>query len=639
MKDVSGSRRALFFTVDALVAALIMLGGLMLLTSSYVSEQPRSLINTMADDMINVLGEMQVHEANSTFMQQLIANGSISDLNNTLLMQMGEFWADGNTSLAEAFAMDVSEGMLPERYGYSIIMDNDTIYTRNSSVKNMLVTSKKIITGIQQSKPVKGYIAKARANTVEKTTDLVVPFSPAGAAWKGSASEPGIVQVIKVFELPDVNVLSAKAYLSFHLDRGSPDWDIVDINDGQCAITRDGMDLEPGSEGVFRVFDLNSSCFNVGNNSIRLDLRNLGYNAHIHPGTFFVINYNQTESPEMLGWEHSERIYFDNINSTQGGGVSGAGPWVITPFHIPTDATDVSVSIQVAGRGIYDYTESCTPSRRFWGWGSSHCKRDYDYIIFLNDEEPFDNEAAPDEDPLYFYTPEDTDPHLVTGTNLISVYFNNYEDNYWGEGTEIIYSDPVGDPEGSSYVEVNYSAPPALPYGVIEIRQVEEFGGLADPVKDSNFSFPVEAEGVSSVFVHPVEQYSYITRVYSDTGFPPGNLVFESPSSRAVPSSIYIPLETLDTTPLMLNYERIQETSGNDVLPNSTIDYGFYIKGFVGYGGVFATQGESIEDAIARLQEVLGVYVNASDIVIDNTTMSGVPSLWGPAVAEVRVWD
>jgi hypothetical protein len=127
--------------------------------------------------------------------------------------------------------------------------------------------------------------------------------------------------------------------------------------------------------------------------------------------------------------------------------------------------------------------------------------------------------------------------------------------------------------------------------------------------------------------------------VYSDTGFPPGNLVFESPSSRAVPSSVFIPKETLEQTPGVLNYERIVETSGNDVLPNSTIDYGFYIKGFVGYGEVFASFGESVADAIARLQEVLGSYANASDMIIENVTMSGVPSLWGPAVAEVRVWD
>ncbi|MBW2972439.1 hypothetical protein KY359_05370 [Candidatus Woesearchaeota archaeon] len=632
-------KRALFFTIDALIAALIMIAGLLMMTSSYVSEQPKTMINTLSQDLLNILSELQVWEVNNSFIQELYENGSITDLNSTLLEQIGEFWADENVTLAAAFAENVSEGMLDTIFGYSIIFDNDTIYTRANPVKNSLVTSKKIITGIQKSKPVKGYIAKARATTVSKTTSLVVPYAPAGAGWKGSADAPGVVQVLKYFELPDVSIINASLYLSLHLDRGSPDWDIVTINEGACVITRDDMDLAPGSEGVFRIFQLNASCFGVGNNSISLDLRNLGYNAHIHPGTFLIVNYNQSETPETLQWEHSERLYFDNVNSTEGGTGAGAGPWVIRPFHIPTEATNISVSIQVAGRGVRDYTASCTPSRRFYGWGSNHCMRDYDYIVFLNSDTPFDSDDSPSSDPVYTYSPSQTADHIINGTNLIAVYFNNYEDSVWGEDTEIIYSDPVGNASGSSYVEVNYSSPPALPYGVIEIRRVEEFGGVPNYTKDTNFSFPVEAEGVSSVFVHPVELYSYITEVYSDTGYPPGNLVFQSPSSRAVPSDIYVPLWTLDKTPLIPNYERIVETSWNEVLPNSTIDYGFYIKGFVGYGQVFATWDEAIEDAVARLQDILGTYVNASDLLIENTTMSGVPSLWGPAVSEVRVWD
>jgi hypothetical protein len=632
-------RRALFFTIDALIAALIMITGLLLMTSSYVTEQPRSTINTMSQDMLNILSELRIYEVNNSYIQALVDNGSIKDVNNTLLGQIGEFWADNNLTLAHDFAMNVSEGVLSQVFGYSIIMDNETIYSRVNPVKNSLVTSKKIITGIQKSKPIKGYIAKARATTVRKTTNVVIPFSPAGAGWKGSTASPGIVEVVKVFSLPNVTLNNATAYLSLHLDRGSTNWNVANINNGLCTITRDDMNLAPGNEGVFRVIHLNTSCFLEGNNSIRLDLRNNGYNAHIHPGTFFIINYNQTEQLQNLGWEHSERIYFDNVNSTQGGGVSGAGPWVITPFHIPTDATNISVSIQVAGRGIRDYTGTCNSAGRFSGWGGWRCKKDYDYIIFLNDEVPFASNGTPGANPRFFYSPSQTASRIVNGTNIISVYFNNYEDDYWGQNTEMIYSDQINNVSGSSFVEVNYTSPPVLPYGVIEIRQVKEFGGVENPTKDSNFSFPAEAEGVSSVFVHPVELYSYITRVYSDTGYPPGHLVFESPSSRAVPTSVYIPLETIDTTPLMLNYERIQETSGNDVLPNSTIDYGFYMRGFVGYGQVFSSQGESVEDAIARLQEVLGGYVNASDLVIENTSMSGVPSLWGPAVAEVRVWN
>lgn len=632
-------KKGLFFTIDALIAALIMISGLVLITSSYVSEQPKTMKSTMSQDMLNILSELKVYEVNNSYIRELVANGSIKDVNNSLLQQIGEFWSGGNATLAYDFAMNVSEGMLPNIFGYNIIFDNETVYTRTNPVMNSLVTSKKVITGIEKSKPIKGYIAKAHATSVHKTTNIVVPFSPAGAGWYGSTVNPGTVRVEKIFSLPNITLNSAKAYLSFHLDRGSTNWNIVMINNGRCNITRDNMNLGPGNEGVFRVFNLNTSCFNAGNNSLKLELKNNGYNAHVHPGTFFIINYNQTEQLQYLGWDHSDRIYMDDVNSTQGGGSSGAGPWVITSFNIPTDATNISVAIKVVGKGIYDYTLSCTSARRFSGWGGWRCFKDYDYMIFLNNESPMDYNGTTGANPVFYYSPNKTRSRIVNGTNIISVYFSNYGDDYWGQGTEIIYSDPINNASGSSYVEVNYSSPPALPYGVIEIRMVKEFNGSANPLKDSNFSFPLEAKGISSVLLHPVELYSYITQAYSDTGFPPQHMIFESPSPRAVPSDIYVPKWTIDQTPGMLNYERIQETSGNDVLPNSTIDYGFYIRGFVGYGAVFMTQDESVVDAVARLQAMLGMYVNASDLVIENTTMSGVPSLWGPAVAEVRVWD
>lgn len=637
-KKLSTSKRALFFTVDALIAALILISGLLLITASYVSEQPTSLINHLSQDLMNVLGEIKIYELNNSYVDELIANGSITDINNTALMQVGSFWTEDKVELAERLIANITEGLLPDMYGYSIAIEGDTLFTTTNPVTSSLISSGKIVSGIEKSKPIKGFVARAKATSVSKTTSITIPFAPAGAGWKGSAANPGKVQVEKIFELPEVNILSAKAYLSLHLDRGSPNWDVVIINEGLCNITRDDMDLDAGSEGVFRTFDLSSNCFQSGNNSIKLDLRNLGYNAHIHPGTFFIITYNLTDTPEMLAWEHSERYYFDNVVSIEGGTGAGAGPWVIRPFHIPEDAENISVAIQVAGRNIRDYTSSCTPSRRFWGWGSSHCKRDYDYIMFLNSDTPFDSDSSPDVNPLYYYTPAQVASDLVDGTNLVAVYFNNYEDNVWGEDTETVYSDPINNASGSSYVEVNYSREPVLPYGVIEVRDIVDFGGEPHYTKDGNFSFPEEAEGVSDVYAHPVEQYSYITRVYSDTGYPPGNLVFESPASRAVPSSVFLPLDTIDTTPLVTNYVRIQEESWNEVLPNSTIDFGFYVKSAVGYGEVFSSFGESQQDAIDRLQEVLGSYVNASNMILENVSMSDVPSMWGPALIEVRVW-
>lgn len=640
MRKTRIPRRALFFTIDALIAAMIMITGLILITSSYVSEQPRTLISHMSQDLMNVLSEIHVYEVNNSFVGVLIANGSIKNVNNTVLVQMGEFWADDEIGLANQFAANVTEGILGDIFGYSISINNETLYTRTNPVTNSLVSSKKIVSGIQKSKPVKGFVSKARATSIQKTTTQTVSFSPAGSGWDGSNTNKAFVYITKHFSItPGVAINNATLYISLHLEDGGSDWNVISINNGACNITRNSLGMT--EEGYFGVRDV-TGCVAPGANNVVIQMWNDGYNAHIHPGMYLAINYNVTEDITYLAAEHSERIYFDNVRSVEANG-DGSGAWSMLPFHIPPGAADISAKLHINLQEVNDLRD------RFLWW-----YRDaWDIRIYVNSDTVFyqDNPAASNDinDCLwdsgacgsnYNWTADfDMTGEIVTGTNVVSVYANNYGDDVGGEGTTIIYSDPVADPDNSSYVELNYTLTPVLPYGVVEIRQIKQFGGAPNPTKDTNFLFPAEAVAISSVYAHVAEQYSYITRVYGDTATPPANLVFESPSARAVPTDVYIPENFLDVSELVTNYARIRETGGNDVRPESAVDYGFYVPSFVGYGQVFATVEESNDDAVQRLQAVMGSFVNVSNLILDNTSMSDVPSMWGPAVIDVRVWN
>jgi len=636
------SRRALFFTIDALIAALIMIGGLLLITSSYVSEQPRTLINHMSQDLMNILGELQVHEMNNTYIDALVTNGSIKDVNNTLLVQMGEFWADDYLDLANEFAQNVSEGMVSGIFGYSIAIDNETIYTRINPVTNSLVSSKKIISGIQKSKPIKGFVAKARATSISKITNQIISFSPEGSGWDGTDANKGFLYITKWFNVSSsASINNVTFYISLHLEDGGSDWSVIDINNGTCVLDRDDLNFDAGEEGLFDIQDV-TGCVNSGTNNVVLQIWNNGYNAHLHPGMYLAINYNVTEDVSYLTTEHSNRIFFDNIRSVEASG-DGSGAWSMLPFHVPDGATNVSAVLYLNLQEVNDLQD------RVWWWYNDA----WDFRVYVNSDTVFYQKDTGDSNDIndclsygaacgadYNWTGSfDISGEVVTGTNVVALYVNNYGDTVGGDGDTVIYSDPFSDPDNSSFVELNYSLTPALPYGVVDIRRVQSFGGSPDPTKDTSFSFPSEAEAISSVYAHVAEQYSYITRVYGDTGFPPGNMVFESPASRAVPTDVFIPDSYLDVSELVTNYIRLDETSGNDIRGESTVEYGFYVPSFVGYGSVFGTVGEANNDAIDRLQDVMGSFVNVSDLVLDNTSMSDVPSMWGPAVIEVRVWN
>jgi hypothetical protein len=143
---------------------------------------------------------------------------------------------------------------------------------------------------------------------------------------------------------------------------------------------------------------------------------------------------------------------------------------------------------------------------------------------------------------------------------------------------------------------------------------------------------------MANVFTHIVQQYSYIVNVKADTHTPPGNTVFTSPSSRTVPTTVYVPNNVLGLSPLTNNYVRVTDTNMNDILGNSSVEYSFYLPSMVGYGTVYANQIAAESDANSRLSALLGSFVSAQNIVVESSSMRDVPSMWGPAVMEVRAW-
>ena len=88
-------------------------------------------------------------------------------------------------------------------------------------------------------------------------------------------------------------------------------------------------------------------------------------------------------------------------------------------------------------------------------------------------------------------------------------------------------SDPYDDPENSSFVEINYSLSTAnIPFGVIDLNKVDEFGGSPATSKTIEIEFPNASVGIKEVFTNLIQSISEEVDVYSDIYNPPDNLKF-----------------------------------------------------------------------------------------------------------------
>lgn len=161
-------KKGVFYTVDALLASMLLIGAVMLIFHNYSPEDIDINQQTfISQDVLTILAEIRLSEINNTFVTQEIASGNITDINITALDQVGEYWALNKTDKAQTLLQIIINDSLPAGYGIKTSMGENTLLLRNTSRKENSVSFNRMISGIEQGKPLTGssgtsYLKKIR---------------------------------------------------------------------------------------------------------------------------------------------------------------------------------------------------------------------------------------------------------------------------------------------------------------------------------------------------------------------------------------------------------------------------------------------------------------------------------------------
>ncbi|MBI2656753.1 VWA domain-containing protein [Candidatus Woesearchaeota archaeon] len=170
-------KKAVFFTIDSLLASGIVIIAIFLVANFYSAEQQKVNVNYASQDLVRVFSTMSVGGVSNSYTQSLIASGDITDMNNTILEQIGDFWANDKIDLARNFTKNLTEDIFPSQYGFSVLVNGEEIYSRNLPLKKALVSSRKIISGIAKAKPTEGFTARVLLNGIKsKKTNAYAYF-------------------------------------------------------------------------------------------------------------------------------------------------------------------------------------------------------------------------------------------------------------------------------------------------------------------------------------------------------------------------------------------------------------------------------------------------------------------------------
>jgi len=631
---VPKNKKGWFFTIDALIFATIIFTAIFL----YTYEPPRVLHTVnhqyLADDLLGIMSKQVVSDLPNDIFEKYEYN--ITDVEFRVIEQLGQWWANDDVQLVHDFFLEYTDGLIPEQNGYAALVNGDIIFSSTSPQPRQVSSGKRIVTGVQKLKPIKGVVANARATRITKNSTMLVAMQPQGTGWG-----TGWSSMTKTFSIPsNITITNAEMVVSVHTDLHV---DSRQFTVNGCSLTIPAADYLYGTDGDVGMIDI-THCLQSGDNVWTMLLRNTNYNAHSHPGSYIRIDYTREEiiEQEILTKDVHKRFHFDRVESIYDGS-SATGVWTTVPFFIPPDADNVGVDIYVKAENVKDYTtSSCSmwyhiPSfiycQWFWDGASWQLARNFDYQMFLNQGTAHHIDPTPSSTAEYYYGTGDVGHLLIDGTNTLTVYFNTYGDFAWNDQTMWISDE--------SYIDLTYTIPiDTQPFGHVEISQAQEFGGPPEDDKTTSFAFPAQANYISDAQIYLIQRYSYWIDVWAGQTNPPSELVYTSPASRAVPGEIFVSRDHLATQSTVTNFIRVRDqNAGNEILGESQILYTFSIPSQVGFGEVFAEEEDAVADAINRLQDRMGVFIDATQIETNVNAITNVPSLWGPAIIEVRVWQ
>jgi hypothetical protein len=174
-------QKGFYFTTDAVLATVLLLTGLLLFARFFVHQPQTDQTDVMSKDLLNTLNEITIEEFDEPFIRQEIGNKNITDLNKTVLLQIGEYWSTNESDKARNLSRLLVERLVPENYGINITLGDDVIYQQNrttevSSPRDVLA-SQRMITGIAKGETLRGSSSAAYLKKIrDKRTASYVYF-------------------------------------------------------------------------------------------------------------------------------------------------------------------------------------------------------------------------------------------------------------------------------------------------------------------------------------------------------------------------------------------------------------------------------------------------------------------------------
>jgi hypothetical protein len=262
--------KGIIFTLDALLAALLLIGGILLIAQIAEYDSDTTQLSSAGQDVMLALSSLRMYELQDPWISARIADGTITDANITVLEQIGYFWALGQIAEAERLSEILLNDSYVE-YGFRISVDDVPIYARNTTKNgDDVVVASRMVSGVAQGKAITGSSAVAYLRRIkDKRTASFTTFG--GFIGQGNIS-------VKVVDIPsDANI----TLISLELAAGAPF--TVAFNNVACGGTYTPVDFN-GTPTLWDLTACNDSLIPGAVNNVSIIFPGALNSSHVDGG-------------------------------------------------------------------------------------------------------------------------------------------------------------------------------------------------------------------------------------------------------------------------------------------------------------------------------------------------------------------
>lgn len=633
--------KGLVFTIDALIALSIIISvisGLIFfrtkIASPYLASQQ---LHFISEDVLTVLSNSKLKDAvdNKTLLEEYVSRGILNqkNLDEKTIDIIGSLWSAGNISEAANITKDVLNNFIPSNIGYEFLIDDDSIYNSSDTSRpsydnsTIEISSGRVVSGYEKYKPTEGYVARAIARRISKNNTLIVMGDVVTSSVCRDTNQDGTkctgnnnneVNISYIVDIPeDATILDAywyieavstdnqiKAYINGKFIGGSP------ASGGKATLDRAKVmpELHPGHNIGIAVFSFQRGSLVGGDNG----------------ASHFVVTYNTSNLSTL---EDFSKQRFQTI-------YSNCSFEYKKPVFVPGDISNISVRLNITNN-----TQVNNLTMMFMWNGVRY---------LMGNKTPSSGIA------------EWSDAEIKNILNSNGIYYNMLKSKFFWF---IVYVDtyhfvePLGYGRvingNDSYVSINYSRPGQV-YNYIDLTRtlsnytyedLDTYFTLSDFYRYIRWNFNL------------THKIPLLARWQFAWGYQDGlnpkqlaranNITLYNHDPNNATSDPFIKEFVrfgYSTEPLNIlissdNKFELNFTNGYSINPLGSLgESTFLVPASVGYGDVFPNETSATNDAIQRLQDILGDDISAMEMVVDSVRVAGVPYMWGPVSARIRTW-